>query len=157
LKIKLIYIGKTAKSFLIDGENEYFNRLKHYVNIERIEISDIKNNKNLSLEEIKKAEGEKMLNYFTNNDLIILLDDKGKEFTSLEFAQFLEKNQLYTNKNLVFLIGGAFGFSNEIYQKANSKISLSKMTFSHQMIRMIFLEQLYRSYTILKGEKYHHE
>jgi 23S rRNA (pseudouridine1915-N3)-methyltransferase len=157
LKIKLIYIGKTSKKFLIEGENEYKSRLKHYCNLEIIEIQDIKNQKSLSFEEIKKAEGEKFLAAISKEDQVFLLDDKGKEFTSIGLSEFLNKHQIYSTFTLVFLIGGAFGFSNSVYDRANGKISLSKLTFSHQMIRMLFLEQIYRAFTILKGEKYHHE
>jgi 23S rRNA (pseudouridine1915-N3)-methyltransferase len=157
LKIKLIYIGKTSKKFLIEGENEYKSRLKHYCNLEIIEIQDIKNQKSLSFEEIKKAEGEKFLAVLSKEDQVFLLDDKGKEFTSIGLSEFLNKHQIYSTSTLVFLIGGAFGFSNSVYERANGKISLSKLTFSHQMIRMLFLEQIYRAFTILKGEKYHHE
>lgn len=157
MKIKLIYIGKTSKKFLIEGENEYKSRLKHYCNLEIVEIQDIKNQKSLSFEEIKKAEGEKFLAVISKEDQVFLLDDKGKEFTSIGLSEFLNKHQIYSTSTLVFLIGGAFGFSNSVYERANGKISLSKLTFSHQMIRMLFLEQIYRAFTILKGEKYHHE
>lgn len=157
MKIKLIHIGKTNENFLIEGEREYFNRIQHYVSLERVEIKDIKNQKNLSFEEIKKLEGEKIISLVSKDDLIFLLDDKGKQFTSKGFANFLQDHFNYSKKNLVFIIGGAFGFSEEIYKIANRKISLSSLTFSHQMVRMIFLEQIYRTLTILKGEKYHHE
>ena len=157
MKIKLIYIGKTSKKFLIEGENEYFERIKHYVSLDRIEIQDIKNQKSLNFEQIKKAEGEKFLEKISKDDLVYLLDDKGKQFSSKGLSEFLQAQFLSSNKNLVFLIGGAFGFSDEIYNRANGKISLSLLTFSHQMVRMIFLEQIYRALTILKGEKYHHE
>ena len=157
MKIKLIYIGKTSKSFLLEGEKEYKNRLKHYTNLECIEIPDIKNQKNLSREEIKKAEGEKFLALIEKEEYVFLLDDKGKHLSSPELADFLENHQKYTSKNQLFLIGGAFGFSSSVYERAKGKISLSSLTFSHQMVRMIFLEQLYRAFTIIKGEKYHHE
>jgi 23S rRNA (pseudouridine1915-N3)-methyltransferase len=157
MKIKLIYIGKTSKSFLVEGEQEYIKRLKHYCNLEIIKIQDVKNQKKMSSEEIKKFEGEKFLSYFQKDDLIYLLDDKGKQFTSKSLADFIEKQQIYSTSNLVIVIGGAFGFSESIYERANGKISLSSLTFSHQMIRLIFLEQLYRAFTIIKGEKYHHE
>ncbi len=157
LKIKVIYIGKTSKNFLIEGESEYRNRLKHYCNLEIIEIQDIKNQKSLSFEEIKKAEGEKFLQVIQKEEIVYLLDDKGKDFTSQGLADFVSRQQIYSSATLVFLIGGAFGFSQAVYDRANGKISLSKLTFSHQMIRMLFLEQLYRAFTIIKGEKYHHE
>ena len=157
MKIKLIYIGKTSKKFLIDGENEYFDRIKHYISLERIEIQDIKNQKSLNFDQIKKSEGEKFLEKISKDDLVYLLDDKGKQFSSKGLSEFLQAQFLSSNKSLVFLIGGAFGFSEDVYNRANGKISLSLLTFSHQMVRMIFLEQIYRALTILKGEKYHHE
>ncbi|MES2588772.1 MAG: 23S rRNA (pseudouridine(1915)-N(3))-methyltransferase RlmH [Bacteroidota bacterium] len=157
MKIKLIYIGKTSKKFLIEGENEYFDRIKHYISLERIEIQDIKNQKSLSFDQIKKAEGDKISPLISKDDIVYLLDDKGKQFTSKGLSEFLQNQFLSSSKSLVFIIGGAFGFSDELYSRANGKISLSSLTFSHQMVRMIFLEQLYRALTILKGEKYHHE
>ena len=141
----------------MEGEEEYFGRLKHYCHMERIELPDIKNQKNLSCEELKKAEGEKIMAQLGKNDTVYLLDDKGKQYTSPQLADFLQKEMNHNPGALVFVIGGAFGFSKELYALANGKISLSLMTFSHQMVRMIFLEQLYRAFTIIKGEKYHHE
>lgn len=157
MKIKLICIGKTGKSFLIDGENEYLNRLKHYIPIEKIEIPDLKNAKNLSKDQIKEAEGREILSKTSTGDTIILLDEKGNKFGSVDFSNYLQQKFNSGGKNLVFIIGGAYGFSKEVYDKSNGKISLSAMTFSHQMVRMIFLEQVYRAMTILKGEPYHHE
>lgn len=157
MKIKVICIGKTGKSFLEQGELEYLSRLKHYLQIERIEIPDIKNQKNMSMEEIKKLEGEKIKQHIGENEHTYLLDDKGKQFTSMEFSDFLQKQFNQSFQRLNFVIGGAFGFSKDIYALSSGKISLSKLTFSHQMVRMIFFEQVYRAMTILKGEKYHHE
>jgi 23S rRNA (pseudouridine1915-N3)-methyltransferase len=157
MKIKFIYIGKTSKKFLLEGELEYLKRLKHYCNIECIEITDLKNQKSLSFEEIKKAEGEKFLSNLQKEDQVYLLDDKGKTFSSPQLAEFISKQQIYSSGTLIFLVGGAFGFSKAVYERAIGKISLSSLTFSHQMVRMIFLEQLYRAFTIIKGEKYHHE
>ncbi len=156
MKIKVICIGKTGKSFLIDGESEYLKRLGHYIHIEKIEIPDIRNAKSLQINQIKIAEGKEFLNKIETTDEVFLLDEKGKENTSEGFAEFLQKRFNAGGKNLVFLIGGAYGFSEEIYNRSNGKIALSKMTFSHQMVRMIFFEQLYRSMTILRGEPYHH-
>jgi len=156
VKIKLICIGKTGKGFLVDGENEYLNRLKHYVNIERIEIPDLKNAKKLSIEQIKSLEGKEILSKVITGEQLILLDEKGKDFTSEKFADFIQKKFNQGGKALVFVIGGAYGFSKEVYDRSDSLLSLSKMTFSHQMIRMIFFEQVYRAMTILKGEPYHH-
>lgn len=157
MKIKIICIGKTGKDFLEAGEQEYLKRLKHYIQLERIELPDLKNQKSLSTDEIKRLEGEKMKALVSKEDQVYLLDDKGKQFTSLGFSEFLQRHFNHSKGNLVFLIGGAFGFSPEIYALANGKISLSSLTFSHQMVRMIFAEQIYRAMTILKGEKYHHE
>jgi 23S rRNA (pseudouridine1915-N3)-methyltransferase len=156
VKIKVIYIGKTGKSFLREGEMDYLNRLKHYVPIEKIEIPDIKNAKNLQQNQVKIAEGKEFLNKIDSTDEVFLLDENGKEFSSETFAEFFQKRFNAGGKNLVFLIGGAYGFSDEIYLRSNGKIALSKMTFSHQMVRMIFFEQLYRAMTILRGEPYHH-
>ena len=139
VKIKLIYIGKTSKKFLVEGEEEYFGRLKHYCSMERIGLPDIKNQKNLTFEEIRKAEGEKFMAQLGKTDTVFLLDDKGKQYSSPELADFIQKQLNYNSGNLVFIIGGAFGFSNELYALANGKISLSSLTFSHQMVRMIFL------------------
>lgn len=157
MKIKLICIGKTGKDFLIAGEQEYLNRLKHYVSMERIEIPDIKNAKSLSIDQIKELEGKEILSKLQSGDQLILLDENGKLFSSTEFADFLQQKFNQGGKGLVFVIGGAYGFSGEVYEKSIFKISLSKMTFSHQMIRMIFFEQVYRAMTILKGEPYHHQ
>ncbi|MBI1837972.1 MAG: 23S rRNA (pseudouridine(1915)-N(3))-methyltransferase RlmH [Flavobacteriia bacterium] len=157
MKIKLVCIGKTGKEFLISGENEYLKRLKHYVPVERIEIPDLKNTKKLTIEQIKELEGKEILSKVSIGEQLILLDERGKIFSSVEFSQFLQQKFNQGGHGLIFVIGGAYGFSEEVYASATSKISLSKMTFSHQMIRMIFFEQVYRAMTILKGEPYHHE
>ena len=157
MKIKLIVVGKTSAVYLKSGELEYQQRLKHYVRFEEIIIPDIKNSKNLSKSDLKNKEGNLILSKIDNSDEVILLDDKGKMFSSSDFASYLSEKMIRSTKSLVFVIGGAFGFSDPVYQRANTKISLSKMTFSHQMVRLIFKEQLYRAFTILKGEKYHHE
>lgn len=157
MKVKLICIGKTGKSFLEEGEKEYTNRLKHYIGFEKVELPDVKNAKKLSFEQIKTEESKAMMQKITTTDWVCLLDEKGSQYTSVTFADFLQKQMNSGLKQIVFVIGGAYGFSDELYARANGKISLSKMTFSHQMIRMIFLEQLYRAMTILKGEPYHHE
>lgn len=156
MKIKIICVGKTSKPFLIDGENEYLKRLKHYVPIERIELPDIKNAKKLTEEQIKVAEGEQILSKVSAGETLFLLDEKGREYSSEKFASFLQQKFNMGGHGIVFVIGGPYGFSEELYQKATGKLSLSKMTFSHQMIRMFFLEQVYRGMTILKGEPYHH-
>lgn len=156
MKIKLIQIGKTGKKFLIEGEEEYTKRLKFYIPIERIEISDIKNSKNLTVDQIKQQEGELILQKIQPGEQVYLLDEKGKEFTSEEFAQFIQLRFNQGGHALTLVIGGPYGFSEHVYKAAHGKISLSRMTFSHQMIRMILLEQIYRAMTILKGEPYHH-
>ena len=157
MKIKLIIIGKTKSEFLIAGENEYVKRLKHYCKFSELIIPDIKNGGKLSKKELKEKEGNLILESIKNNDYVVLLDDKGLTLSSTEFAEFFNKKMVSSTNELVFVVGGAFGFSESVYKRANTKLSLSKMTFSHQMVRMIFKEQLYRAFTILKGEKYHHE
>ena len=157
MKIKLLAIGKTDHKQLIQLISEYQKRLKHYVKFELEIIADIKNAKNLSQLQQKEKEGQLILSKIQTSDQLLLLDDKGKHFTSIEFSQFLQKKMNSGLKQLVFVIGGPYGFSKEVYKKASGKISLSKMTFSHQMIRLFFIEQLYRGCTILKNEPYHHE
>lgn len=156
MKIKVICIGKTGKGFLVDGEKEYLARLKHYAKVEKIELPDIKNARKLSQEQVKSEEGKALLKHIDTGEQIILLDEKGNHYSSEQFATFLQKRFNQGGKGLVFVIGGAYGFSDELYQRAQGKLSLSAMTFSHQMIRMIFFEQLYRAMTIQRGEPYHH-
>ena len=156
MKVKFICIGKTGKEFLIAGEQEYLKRLKHYIDIDRIEIPDIKNAKKLSVDQIKELEGKEILAKISQGEQVVLLDENGNHFSSVEFSNFMQQKFNQGGKGLVFVVGGAYGFSEEVYKAATSKISLSKMTFSHQMIRMIFFEQIYRAMTILKGEPYHH-
>ncbi|WP_064967012.1 23S rRNA (pseudouridine(1915)-N(3))-methyltransferase RlmH [Tenacibaculum ovolyticum] len=157
MKIKLIAIGKTDDKNLIQLINNYESRLKHYVKFELDIIPDIKNVKNLSESQQKEKEGELILSKLQNTDQLVLLDDKGKHFTSIEFSQYLQKKMNSGIKQLVLIIGGPYGFSEAIYKKALGKISLSKMTFSHQMIRLFIVEQIYRGFTILRNEPYHHE
>ena len=155
--MKLIVIGKTKSKFLLDGENEYVKRLKHYCKFSELIITDIKNAGKLSKKELKEKEGNLILESLKNSDYVILLDDKGLALTSIEFSELLNKKMVSSTNELVFVVGGAFGFSESVYKRSNTKLSLSKMTFSHQMVRLIFKEQLYRAFSILKGEKYHHE
>ena len=157
MKIKLLAIGKTDHKQLMQLISEYQKRLTHYVRFELEIIADIKNAKNLSELQQKEKEGQLILSKIQTSGQLLLLDDKGKHFTSIEFSQFLQKKMNTGLKQLVFVIGGPYGFSEEVYKKASGKISLSKMTFSHQMIRLFFIEQLYRGFTILKNEPYHHE
>ena len=157
MKIQLTVVGKTNQDFVQKGLDEFCSRLKHYIPFELNVIPDIKNTKNLSQEQHQEKEGELLLKYIQPGDYVVLLDERGKEFTSLEFADYIEKKTHIVNKQLLFVIGGPYGFSKKIYEMASEKISLSKMTFSHQIIRLIFVEQLYRAVTILNNEPYHHE
>ncbi len=157
MKITLLLVGKTAFPYINEGIALYEKRLGHYVNYNRIEIPELKGVQAMSQEQIKEKEGELILKNIKNTDDVVLLDERGNTFTSIEWAKHLEKKIIFEGKDIVFVIGGAYGFSQKVYQRANSKISLSKMTFSHQIIRVIFLEQLYRAFTIMKGEPYHHE
>lgn len=157
MKIKLLTVGKIINNNLIQLQEEYQNRLKFYIPFEYIVIPELKNTKSLSISEQQEREGELILKQLENSDEVLLLDDKGKQHTSMGFSEFISKKMLGSHKCVVFIVGGPYGFSEKIYQRANGKISLSAMTFSHQMIRLIFVEQLYRAMTILKGEPYHHE
>ena len=157
MKIKLLAIGKTDDKNLIQLIDTYQKRLNHYIKFEFEIIPDIKNAKNLSESQQKEKEGVLILKKMATTDQLILLDEKGNAFRSIEFSRFLQKKMNAGSKQLVFVIGGPYGFSDAIYQKAQEKVSLSKMTFSHQMIRLFIVEQLYRSFTILKNEPYHHE
>ena len=136
---------------------DYSERVKHYTPFEVTVIPELKNTKSLSQEQQKQMEGEQILRQLQESDHVVLLDEHGQELRSIEFATWISKKQQAVSRRLVFVIGGPYGFSPTIYQRANEKLSLSKMTFSHQMVRMIFIEQLYRTFTILKGEQYHHE
>jgi len=157
MKIKLLVIGKTDDKSLQTLIETYKNRLKHYIKFELEIIPDIKNVKNLSESQQKEKEGQLLLKKLTPTDVLILLDEKGKEFRSIEFSKYLQKKMNSGIKQLVLVIGGPYGFSDTIYKKATGKISFSKMTFSHQMIRLFVVEQIYRAFTILKNEPYHHE
>lgn len=156
MKTVLIQVGKTVGKHFITGINDYSERIAHYMPFETITIPELKNAKNLSHEQQKQSEGELILKQIQSSDMVVLLDEHGKEFRSIELAKWLEQKQ-QTTRRLVFVIGGPYGFSKDIYARANEKISLSKLTFSHQMVRMVFTEQLYRACTIIKGEPYHHE
>ena len=156
MKIELIQVGKTVNKIFVEGINEYLGRIKHYVPFNITTIPEIKNTKSLSESQQKTLEGTLILKLLQAQDTVVLLDEHGKEFRSVEFAAWLEKQQQVARR-LVFVIGGPYGFSDDVYERANSKISLSKMTFSHQMVRLIFCEQLYRACTIIQGEPYHHE
>lgn len=157
MKITLLTVGKTDKDWVKQGIDIYVSRLKHYIQFSISEIPELKNVSALSREQIKAKEGELILKNIKATDDVILMDEHGKEYTSVNFADLLQKKISYEGKDIVFVIGGAYGFSEDVYKRANSKISLSKMTFSHQMVRAIFAEQLYRAFTIMRGEPYHHE
>ncbi len=154
--IRLISIGKTVKGYLKEGEAEYEKRLQRYTKFEEVVIPELKRASNLSAQEVKQKEGELILKKTDTSDFVILLDENGKNMSSEEFAEWIEQKQVYGTSKLTFIIGGAYGFSPEVYDRAQYQLSLSKMTFSHQMVRMIFKEQLYRAFTIIKGEPYHH-
>jgi 23S rRNA (pseudouridine1915-N3)-methyltransferase len=156
MKITLILNGKTDDDHIIKGYAIYEQRLKHYIAFETIVIPALKNTKALSIDQQKQKEGELLLKQIQNADKLILLDENGKEYSSVGFSEYIQQNMSSGIKNVVFAVGGPYGFSQEIYKRANGKISLSKMTFSHQMVRLFFVEQLYRAMTILKNEPYHH-
>ena len=156
MKITLLAIGKTNFAYLREGISLYVGRLQHYISFEYKEIPDVRNAKNFSQEQLKTQEGELILQQVGSNDELLLLDEKGAQLSSITFAAELEKRLLYSSKPLVIAIGGAFGFSDKVHQRADGKLSLSAMTFSHQMVRLIAVEQLYRAFTIIKGEPYHH-
>jgi 23S rRNA (pseudouridine1915-N3)-methyltransferase len=157
MKIKLLVIGKTDDRNLNQLIENYQKRLQHYIKFELEVIPDIKNVKSLSQLQQKEKEGTLILQRLKPTDQLVLLDEKGKDFRSIAFANWLQKKMNAGSKQLVLVIGGPYGFSEAVYQKANGKISLSKMTFSHQMIRLFMVEQLYRGFTILRNEPYHHE
>lgn len=156
MTIKLLAIGKTDDKDLNSLIRVYEKRLSHYINFQLDIIPDLKNAKNLSESQQKQKEGELLLEKLSNTDVLILLDENGKQMDSIMFSEYLQKHMNSGIKQLVFAIGGPYGFSEDVYNKANGKISLSKMTFSHQMVRLFFIEQLYRGYTILRNEPYHH-
>ena len=157
MNIELIVVGKTDMKEVEALVSMYTKRLNHYVRFAITTIADVRNTKKLSEAEQKRLEGEAILKLLTESDHLMLLDEHGAEYRSIEFADMLQRRMLSGTKRLVFVIGGPYGFSDAIYQRANSKLSLSKMTFSHQIVRAIFTEQLYRAFTILKNEPYHHE
>lgn len=156
MKISLIVIGKTDEDYLRKGIEIFLKRIPHYIVFDMKIIPDIKNSKNLSELVQKEKESELILKLINTSDELFLLDENGIQLSSFEFSSLLEKKMIAGTKKIVFVIGGPYGFSQSIYNRANYKLSLSKMTFSHQMVRLIFLEQLYRAFTILKGEPYHH-
>lgn len=157
MKFALLVVGRTVEKHYITAINDYVERIKHYTPFDMEVIPELKNTKSLSMEQQKEKEGELILKALQPGDVVVLLNEHGKEFRSIEFAEWAEKKMHTVNKRLVFIIGGPYGFSKDVYAAAQEKISLSKMTFSHQMIRLIFVEQLYRAMNILAGGPYHHE
>ena len=157
MKITLLTVGKTDKDWVKDGLDIYVSRLKHYIPFSVVEIPELKNVSALTKDQIKTREGELILKNVRPTDDLILMDERGRQYTSVELSKVLQDKISYIGKDIVFVIGGAYGFSEAVYNRANSKISLSKMTFSHQMVRAIFAEQIYRAFTIMRGEPYHHE
>ena len=156
MKTLLILVGKTVNKHFAAGIDDYAGRISHYMPFEMVTIPELRNTKNLSEEQQKSSEGDLILRQIQPSDTVVLLDEHGKELRSIEYARWLEQKQ-QSARRLVFVIGGPYGFSDAVYARANEKLSLSKMTFSHQMVRLIFTEQLYRACTIIKGEPYHHE
>lgn len=157
MKITLLTVGRTDVEWVRKGLDLYVSRLRHYVPFSLIEIPELKNVSALAREQIKQKEGELVLKALKPSDCVILLDERGREYRSIEFSAMLEDRMSRGGRDLVFVVGGAYGFSDAVYSRSDEKISLSKMTFSHQMVRTIFVEQLYRAFTIMKGEPYHHE
>ena len=157
MKIKLLVTGKTNKNYLIEGEKDYEKRLSHYCKFSELKIPGIKNGAKFPYKELIEKEGKLILSNLSTSEFVVLLDEEGDQYSSIKFSNFIEIKIMDRAKSLVFVVGGAFGFSDEVYARADLKISLSKMTFSHQMVRLIFKEQLYRAFTIIKKEKYHHD
>lgn len=157
MKITFLTVGKTEDAYLKDGIDKYVKRLKHYTRLELVDLPELKNTKALTEQQQKTKEAELILKKITPLDYVILLDEKGVELTSKQFSSYIDKKAVGSTSSLVFVVGGPYGFDQSVYDRANDKLSLSRMTFSHQMIRLFFVEQLYRAFTILKGEPYHHE
>jgi len=157
MKITFLTVGKTEDAYLKEGIEKYVKRLKHYTKLVIIEIDELKNTKALTQEQQKTKEAELILKKIIPTDHVILLDEKGMELSSQQFAAYIDKKAIASVANLVFIVGGPYGFDASVYARANDKLSLSAMTFSHQMVRLFFTEQLYRAYTIIKGEPYHHQ
>jgi 23S rRNA (pseudouridine1915-N3)-methyltransferase len=157
MKIALLQTGRTTDRNMSELVDLYSKRIKKYISFEIITLPELKNTKNMPVQEQQVKEATKIIQSVSDDDYIVLLDERGKEYRTIEFSSFLEKAFLLPKKRIIFVIGGPWGFSDSVYAKADQKISLSKMTFSHQMVRLLFLEQLYRVFTIIKGEPYHHE
>lgn len=157
MKVTLLCVGKTDDEYLQKGIEKYVKRLKHYVSFVVTIIPDLKQAKNLTEKQQREKEGQAILKQVQHTDMLILMDERGKSFRSVEFAAFFEKQMLNSVSHIIFVVGGPYGFDEVLYQRANAMISLSKMTFSHQMVRLFFVEQVYRAFSIIRGEPYHHE
>lgn len=156
MKITLLIVGKTEDAYLKEGIGKYLKRLRHYTKFEIAEITELKNTKALTQDQQKAKEAEQILKKLSATDYVILLDEKGMELSSWQFAAYVDKKAIGSVANLVFIVGGPYGFDPCVYQRANDQLSLSRMTFSHQMVRLFFVEQLYRAFTIIRAEPYHH-
>jgi len=157
MKIAVLQTGKTTEKHIAEGVENYSARIRKFTGFEIITLPDIKNARNMTIDEQKIKEGKKILNSIRKDDYIVLLDEKGKEFRTIEFSDWIRKRFMNSEKRILFVIGGPWGFSEEMYDIADLKLSLSRMTFSHQVVRLLFMEQLYRAFTIIRGEPYHHE
>ncbi len=157
MKVVLLQTGKTTDKNVSELAHLYSGRIGKYCTFEIITLQDIRNTKNMPVEEQKRKEGEKIIQCLNSDDFVVLLDEHGKEYRTIDFAVWLDKLVMLSKKRVVFIIGGPWGFSDEVYRRADQKLSLSRMTFPHQLVRLLFLEQLYRAFTIIKGEPYHHE
>lgn len=157
MKIALLQTGRTTEKYISEGIEKYSERIRKYSSFEILTVPDLRNTKNMAVADQKGFEGNKILKSLKSNDYVIVLDERGKEYTTAEFTLILEKIIMMPKKRIVFVIGGPWGFSDEVYKRADLNLSLSRMTFSHQMVRLLFLEQLYRIFTIIKGDPYHHE
>lgn len=157
MKVRFLCVGKNSNGFVDEGVGEYAKRIKRYVPFEIIFTKPAKKAKSTDVALIKKQETENLNKYISPADYVILLDERGKKYTSLEFADMIQKKMVSINRDLIFIVGGAVGFSDELYKRSNELLSVSKMTFPHQLVRILFLEQLYRAHTIIKNEPYHNE
>lgn len=156
MKIVLIWIGKTAVDYMQKAVADYSSRIKHYTSLDIVEVADVRGVKKNDINALRNAEGQAMLKLLKPDDYVVLLDDKGRQYTSVELSAEIERLGVSSIRRVVYIIGGAYGFSQEMYNRANAFLSLSKLTFSHQMVRAVFLEQIYRAMTIIRGEPYHH-
>lgn len=157
MKILLVVVGKVSTKYIEDGIRVYTDRLTHYLPFEIKTLADLKSTKGLTQIQQKQKEGEMILSTVKPGDFVILLDERGKELTSRGFAEMIDRRMAMASRNIIFVVGGPYGFSDDVYSRADSSLSLSKMTFSHEMVRLFFVEQLYRAMTILRGEPYHHD